>query len=284
MPHKVVNLAVALSVAIASAGALLKPFDYKLASAPQTQPATPATQSWPNLDKLRIPDGKLCGLDGAPGGNAERAAQNRLRNRYHLPQTSFEQLSLENLEKDLPQGEIGPAQTIINFPLSVDRNNQRAVAVVGYVTDVLILGCGAADERFTQVPPPERKGVESAGCYVNREYLCTAQITLTSDPELPTSEGRNVYFVNVTRRSRILAKKNLLVSNIGNDWSTYILRDKIKHRWVRFSGWLFFNQNYRDRAWVTDPDDQIGRPNDRQTAWGIFPVMGIEVVDGPKVP
>ena len=151
---------------------------------------------------------------------------------------------------------------------------------MGYVTDVLVLGCGAADAKdgkILEVDLPKRKGVESAICYVNDPNLCTTQIFITSDPNLPTEGGRNLFVVNVTQRSRILAKRKLLISDIGNDWSTQILRKKILKHWVRFSGWLFFNQNYRERGWAIDLNDKIGKPNDRQSAWGLHPVMGIEV-------
>lgn len=202
-----------------------------------------------------------------------------------MPETGFEQLTLTDLENKLPQGEIGADRTLINFPTSEDQNNQRAVTVVGYVTDVLILGCGAAtipDGPFpiiVQVKPKQRVGVESANCYVHKDYLCTAQLMVTQDPDLPHNDGHNIFWIDVTRRSRHLAKLSYLTSNIGNDWSTTTLRKQIKHHWVSLSGWLFFNLNYRERAWATDPENKIGKQNERQTAWEIHPVMGIEVLD-----
>jgi hypothetical protein len=246
--------------------------------------ASPTPGAWPNLDRVKNPKGIYCDLDGLPGGDPERAAQNRLRNRYHLPETGFEQLNLTALENKLPQGEIGPDRTLINYPASEDPNNQRAVTVVGYVTDVLILGCGAAhsildDGPIVLVEPKQRVGVESANCYVHSDYLCTAQLMVTPDPDLPHSDGHNIFWVDVTRRSRWLAKSNHLTSNIGNNWSTPMLRKQIKGHWLRLSGWLFFNQNYRERAWVSDPENKIGKKNERQTAWEIHPVMGIEVLD-----
>ena len=277
MPTRVLALTTSLFLAALVSG--IAQFQTPASNSSMESQATPSATplTWPNLDRLKNPNGTTCGLNGAPAGIREKAAQNRLRNRYHLPEKGFEQLTLEDLQKNLPQGEIGPKQTLVNFPTSADPNNQRGVTIVAYVTDVLVLGCGAANEHVTFVPPIERRGVESAICYVNQESLCTAQIMVTSDPSLPRNEGRNVFVVNVTRRSRGLAKNNLLVSNIGNDWSTQALRDRIKGHWVRFSGWLFFNQNYRERAWVTDPDNKIGKANVRQTAWEIHPVMGIEI-------
>lgn len=251
---------------------------------------------WPNFDKIKIRKGFSCGLDGQPGRDLERAAQNRLRNRYHLPPNGFESLALQDLRDTLPQGEIGPKKKLVNFPTSDNLNNGRAVSVVGYVTEVLILGCGIAVEKINEksgselvslVPRFKRRGVESASCYVADEKLCTTQIFVTPGPNVPREKGRNVYVMNVTERSRLLAQQGYLNSNIGNDWSTGLLRDKIKGirgKWVRFSGWLFFNQNYREKAWVSDPDNKIGKSNDRETSWSLHPVMGIEVDVPPPTP
>lgn len=256
---------------------------------------SPSPSPWPNLDRVQI--GKdYCGLDGAPGKDLERAAQNRLRNRYHLPQDGFEDFTLQDLRDTLPQGEIDKKKKLVKFPTSDDPNHKRAVSVVAYVTDVLILGCGVAvekinektgSERVSLVPRLKRSGVESASCYVADEKLCTTQIFVTPGPNLSREKGRNVFVMNVTQRSRLLAQGNHLNSNIGNDWSTGLLKDKIKGikgKWVRLSGWLFFNQNYREKAWASDPDNKIGKSNDRETAWSLHPVMGIEVDVPPPTP
>lgn len=256
---------------------------------------SPGSSPWPNLDRVKRGKG-FCGLDGSPGRDLERAAQNRLRNRYHLPPDGFENVTLQYLRDNLPQGEIVPKKGLVKFPTSDNCNNGRAVSVVGYVTEVLILACGIAAEkineksgyeRVTLVPRLRRRGVESANCYVADETLCTTQIFVTPEPNLLREKGRNVFVMNVTERSRLLAKENYLKSNIGNDWSTVTLRDKIKGikgKWVRFSGWLFFNQNYRERAWVSDPNNKIGKSNDRETSWTLHPVMGIEVGVPPPNP
>jgi hypothetical protein len=258
---------------------------------------SPSPSRWPNLDVITIPGGTRCGLAGQPHGDPERAAQNRLRNRYHLPKDGFENRTLQELEQPpLPQGKVVEQlkavkkgklvkqTTLVNYPKSDDKNHLRAVSVVGRVLRVLVLGCGAGDEVFSSVLLPPKKGVESANCYTNDQNSCTIQIFITPDPDPNVShdDGRNVFVVNVTRRSRWLASHKYLNSNIGLDWSAAVLREKIQGKWVRFSGWLFFNQNYRERAWVSDPEDVVGKPNDRQSAWGIHPVMGLEVVDSPN--
>ena len=293
MSVSVLTLIVFLLIELCALGVAPAQSPSKLEQSVQSSPS-PAPSPWPNLDIVKTPDGKKCGLDGQPHGNPERAAQNRLRNRYHLPQNGFENLSLQDLEHaPLLQGEVVEEKklvkrkklvtkkSLVNYPLSGDKNQERAVSVVGYVVSVLVLGCGAVVPDAVIVPRPRGKGVESALCYTNAPDLCTTQILVTPDPKLPHNDGRNLFVVNVTRRSRWLAARNYLNSNIGKDWSTGTLKAKIEGKWVRFSGWLFFNQNYRERAWISDPDDVIGKSNDRQSSWAIFPVMGIQLVDGP---
>src|SRR5439155_26027660 len=91
-----------------------------------------AQPSWPNLDTLDNypnPAGTTCTLDGSGRSGSEKAATNRLKNRYTLPAGSFETILLSDIMK-LPSG-------TPNAPTkSTDPNNNRAVTVVGFVRAV----------------------------------------------------------------------------------------------------------------------------------------------------
>lgn len=245
---------------------------------------SPTPAPWPNLDMLdrfKNPTGSRCGLKGTVGTDPEDAAVNRLRNRYHLP-NSFEEVTLESL-LELPHGEIASdGKSIIKHPTADSSQHERGITVTGVVTEVVILGCGARSTPQKTLPLKiPGRGVESANCFTGQQDLCNTQIILTPDSNLGTTKGRNLYVVQITERARRLAASGLLVSNIGHDWSINALR-KLAGRRVRISGWLFFNPHYRERNWKADPNDSVGKPNRWETAWEVHPVMGIEVDPEPK--
>src|SRR5438128_9784124 len=94
--------------------------------------STSAQPPWPNLDTLDNypnPAGTTCTLVGSGRPGSEKAATNRLKNRYTLPTSSFETVLLSDLMK-LPSG------TPQAPPSSTNTNNQRGVTVVGFVREV----------------------------------------------------------------------------------------------------------------------------------------------------
>jgi hypothetical protein len=245
------------------------------------QPVQPSQQAstFPNLDTIKI-DGKPCGLEGDPI-DSEHAAMNRLRNRYHLPD-QFEPQTLEDLEK-LLQGEVLQGE-VKNAPGSEDRNHKKAVSLVGVVTEVRVGGCG---QEIIVLGRRRRvgEGSEYNMCRTNNLYYCTYQIKVVAGTNRQARDQRRTFVVKVTARARFLAKRGLLKSDIGKDWSLGQLRAKLINRRVRFNGWLFYDAGYADRAWLTDPDDKIRKDkktNTIQTAWGIQPVMGIELITDPS--
>ena len=245
----------------------------------------PVPSPWPDLTTIKVATNKTCGIDGAAEAESEKARLNNLKNRFTLPPSGdFEPITFEGL-LELNQGEPNDDENqIIDFPDSSDENNQRAVTLEGYVAvdSVNVGGCSSG---------------ESCNCKTQIPQYCDTHINVIPDKHSDTNGGRNVYVVEVTRRIRILASKGLLSSNIGNDWSTQALKNKLERHRVRFSGYLYFDTDHSQEAWVNDPENKIGFKKDnkgrfkrdskgrkignnwRQTAWEVHPVMAIEVLD-----
>jgi hypothetical protein len=233
----------------------------------------PTPSPWPNLSTLRNFSnhfGTTCKNTGAGVPGTEKAESNKLKNRFRLPSNDFEALSLDDLLA-LNQGRVNPQGTkIIDHPKSDHPDNQRLVSIEGFVKKVFVAGCAKR---------PTGKGGESVNCNTTVRKNCDAHIDVLPNEDADHTGGRNVYVVEVTERGRRLAARGLLSSNVGNDWSTATLKSKLEGKRVRFSGYLFFDGDHFDQSWVSDPDNNIGRPNFRQTSWEVHPVMGIRVLN-----
>jgi hypothetical protein len=235
---------------------------------------TPTPTPWPDLSTLtNFPNatGNKCGMNGA-GQSAEKKALNRLKNRFRLPSTEFESITFPELLA-LNQGHANSQHDdIVGFPNSNDPNNQRAVTIEGFVVFAFTAGC--AQHGAT--------GGESCNCNTTVPALCDTHINVLPQQGMSSSGGKNIYVVEVTERIRRLAKLGLLSSNIGKNWSTAKLKAKLEGHRVRFSGFLFFDTDHANQAWVSDPQNNLGGShgsNFRQTAWEIHPVMAIRVLD-----
>lgn len=222
--------------------------------------------AWPDLTTINVGGGNLCGVDGAAPPDSEKARENELKNRFRLPSGPFSPISFDEIQK-LNQGNVvmtGGTARIDRFPRSDDPNNFRAVSVEGFVQSVFTAGCSAG---------------ESCNCATKDRSICDTQINVLPNPGSDSTGGRNTFVVEITQRVRILAAQGLLGSNVGNDWSTSTLESKLEGHRVRFSGYLFFDPDHTDQAWIVDPNDTIGQSNFRQTCWEIHPVMKIELLN-----
>jgi hypothetical protein len=227
--------------------------------------AQPPTE-WPNLDVLTEfpnPNGTTCALNGNAPAGSEKGRSNALKNRYTLPAGGiFDAVGLN----DIMAFSLGPGGAA---PLSNAPTNARAVTVVGYVREV------------------KRGGTrgESCNCGARGNDDVDTHIDVVLDPNNNDASGKGMVVVEVAERSRRLAAQGLLPTNIGNDWSYRNLRDRLLGRWVKFSGWMFYDPDHHLETWQADPQNNLGRPNWRQTSWEVHPVMAIEAgVPRPGLP
>jgi hypothetical protein len=225
-----------------------------------TATSTPGV-GWPDLTTIKEGANKTCGIDGAAQHGTEKAKLNDLKNRFTLPNGDFTPITFDELTA-LPQGQI-QGTNIVGFPGSSDPNNARAVILEGYIAQVSTGGCSFG---------------ESCNCGTKDSNFCDTHINVFPDKASVNAAGHNMYVVEVTQRTRLLAAQNLLSSNVGNDWSTSALKLKLEGHKVRFSGYLYFDTDHSAETWAGDPQDKAGKPNWRQTAWEVHPVLKIEVL------
>ena len=132
-------------------------------------------------------------------------------------------------------------------------DERRAATVTGYVFDV------------------KPGGIETVNCHARNAADRDTHIELVVDP-LHASGSQRV-IVEVTPRTRVLMAAR------GANWSTPALRRDFLGRWVRVTGWLFFDAEHANRSAHTAPD----RPDDwRATAWELHPLTAIEIAPRPQ--
>lgn len=184
-----------------------------------------------------------CGPQGG-ATNAEKAASNRLKNRFQAPEDA----------------DIDPTVTLA--ALSKPGNDRdrfspnRAAEIIGYIRDV---GPGGISSG------------ESCNCKERRALLADTHFDIT--PDRTHVADRNVVVVEVTPRVRWLMAKQ------GVDWRTSALKQAFRFKKVRIRGWLLFDTDHLQESWNLDPKNRVGRKNWRRTCWEIHPVTSIEVVE-----
>ena len=179
-----------------------------------------------------------CPLEGS--ANPERQKElNRKKNRLKAPSPA-ELDSGVTLDSMLALG-----------PDSMRWNDSRGASIVGYVLNV------------------KAGGEETVNCGETDTLFLDTHIELLHGPSDTRKISRLI--VEVTPRWRTYEQ------SLGLDWSTVTLQQRLEGRWVRFTGWLFWDYMHANAAEHTHPG---GEHNWRATAWEIHPVTSITVCPG----
>jgi hypothetical protein len=116
--------------------------------------------------------------------------------------------------------------------------------------------------------------VETCNCHARDPIDQDTHIELALSPDAPPTQR---VVTEVTPRFRKRMK------DAGVDWSTATLQgangsDGIVGKWVRITGWLFFDEPHERISENTNPG---GARNVRATCWEIHPITALEVLDAP---
>lgn len=179
-----------------------------------------------------------CPLEGS-ARSARQQELNREKNRLTAP-SAAELDSSATLDSILAPG-----------PDEGRWDDSRGASIVGYVIDV------------------KPGGEETVNCGETDDQFVDTHIEVVLNPNNTPKPTRLI--VEVTPRWRSFEQMQ------GLDWSTPTLQAQLKGRWIRFTGWLFWDYMHASAAEHTDPG---GQHNWRATAWEIHPVTGITVCAG----
>jgi hypothetical protein len=177
-----------------------------------------------------------------------------------------------------------PRLELVTLDLQKNRATApRADEIDPDVTLAAILSPGTDIGRFDPTRGATVEGIVIRVKQGSKESCnCHAQDPVDQDThiELALSSG-------ATRTQRVVVevtprlRKQMRAA--GKDWSTEALQgqssaDGIVGKWVRITGWLFFDEIHLRISENTNPG---GANNVRATCWEIHPVTGLDVLDTP---
>ena len=163
------------------------------------------------------------------------------------------------------------------------KNRTKAPSVLDMdssVTLARMLRPGKDDDRFNELKGGEIVGfvervkpgdVETNNCHSPFPEDYDTHIELSLNPGRPPSKR---VIVEVTPRVRMLT-----AAISGKDWSTNTLKRTLTHKWVRVTGWMFFDYHHKGNASNTNPG---GSHIWRATVWEIHPITDIRVCPGDR--
>lgn len=117
------------------------------------------------------------------------------------------------------------------------------------------------------------KGGFKEGCNCGRGDLRDLHINVVATPS-EKNKNRRFVIVEISPRWQ---------GELGFDDSNYddmlaAAKDKFKGKWVRFRGWLLYDEFHVTESESTNPG---GATNWRATPWEVHPVTSFEVLSGP---
>lgn len=189
-------------------------------------------------------DGTICLPEGT--ATSERLKKlNRLKNRINQPQSQ----------------DIDPNASLMSFLTPGSDENRfdssKGASIVALVVKVIPGGSG-----------------ETCNCGARVKIDRDTHIELALSPDAPSTQRM---ICEVTPRFR----KFMRDQSPSVDWSTEALNNPttgIKGKWVRVTGWMFFDILHADESENTNP----GHDNNwRATSWEIHPITKMEVLASP---
>ncbi len=184
---------------------------------------------------------------------------NRFKNRSQPP-SLFDFDPTVTIQKILaPGNDANP-----RFPMT------KAATITGYVVKV------------------QKGGIETCNCHATNPAKMDTHIDIVADPKYAvprfvkmTCHGKTIqkdtkekYYMIVEVTPRVRGQQRAK----GVDWSSVTLKKQLTHHWVRFSGWLLFDDQHVREAENTNPGNKC---NWRATCTEIHPIFGIKVVNPP---
>jgi hypothetical protein len=121
-------------------------------------------------------------------------------------------------------------------------------------------------------------------CNCRRADLRDVHINVVADPSEVGDQSKYVV-VEFTPRW----EKTFGLDDSNYDAMRQAVEDKIKGKWVKFSGWMMFDFIHQDASRSTAPGNPVCRNDGQQhsgcnwraTPWEVHPVTAYEIVSGP---
>jgi hypothetical protein len=183
-----------------------------------------------------------------------------------------------------PEKGSSPKQSLIALDIQKNRATQPSGdSIDPDVTLGAMLSPGNDIGRFDATKGATLEGIvvrvkdgssETCNCHARNPIDQDTHIELALSSDAPRTQH---VVTEVTPRFRKRMK------DAGVDWSTATLQgehgaDGIVGKWVRVTGWLFFDEPHEGISENTNPG---GAHNVRATCWEIHPITALEVLDAP---